>query len=115
MAKKATTTSPPLASTLDEQKKRKQVARCEAKLMLEIEKTKTNLQKAERKRAKARALLEANTAHLRTLETGLSELRTSHEKSNVNASDTGFDQQSRQPELEEITPGSNQQNSATSH
>ena len=117
MAKKATTKSPssPLNSAVDEQKQRKQQAKREAKLMLAIEKTKTDIQKTEKKRAKTQALLEANKAHLRTLETGLSEIRASHEETKASTPDTDFDHQSRQPEPEVITINSNQKNPASTH
>jgi len=48
MAKKASTTSAPVAE-VNEQKKRKQQAKREAKMMLEIEETKVSIEKAEKK------------------------------------------------------------------
>ena len=103
MAKKASTKSSSPVAEVNEQKKRKQEARQEAKMMLEIEETKASIQKAEKKLAKAQAGLEARNAHLHTLEADLSEFRTSHEETEVSAPDAGFDHQTGQPELEEIT------------
>ena len=71
--------------------------------MLEIEETKVSIEKAEKKLAKVQASLEARNAHLRTLETDLAEFRTSHQETEVNAPDAGFDHQAGQPELEELT------------
>src|SRR5213596_845427 len=102
MAKKASTTSAPVAE-VNEQKKRKQQAKREAKMMLEIEETKASIEKAEKKLAKAQASLEARNAHLRTLEADLSEFRTSHEETEVSTPDADFDQQIGQPEIEEET------------
>jgi len=103
MAKKASTKSLSPVAEENEQKKRKKQAKREAKLMLEIEETKASIQKSEKKLAKAQARLEARNAHLRTLEADLSEFRTSHEETEVIAPDSGFDNQTGQPELEEIT------------
>jgi len=103
MAKKASTNTSISATALDEQKKRKKQAKREAKVMLEIEETKVTIQMAEKKLAKAQTRLEAHNAHLRTLETDLSELRTSHEETAVSAPDAGFDHQTGQPELVEET------------
>jgi hypothetical protein len=103
MAKKASTNSSSPVAEVNEQKKRKKQAKQEAKLMLEIEETKVSIDKAEKKLAKAQAKLEARNAHLRTLETDLSEFRTTHEETEVSAPDAGFDHQTGQPELEEIT------------
>lgn len=115
MAKKASTNSSSPDSAVDEQKKRKKQAKREARMMLEIEGAKTSIQKAEKKLAQAQADLEAHNAHLRTLEVDLSELRTSHEEIEVSAPDPGFDHQTGQPELEEITISSNQQDPASSN
>jgi hypothetical protein len=102
MAKKASTTSEPVAE-VNEQKMRKKQAKREAKLMLEIEETKVSIERAEKKLAKAQARLEARNAHLRTLEADLSEFRISHQENEVAAPDSGFDHQSGQPETEEET------------
>src|SRR5437763_10800079 len=102
MAKKASTTSAPVAE-VNEQKKRKQQAKREAKMMLEIEETKVSIKKAEKKLAKAQARLEACNAHLRTLEVDLSVFRISHKENEVSAPDPGFDHQTGQPELKEET------------
>src|SRR6266576_4458978 len=107
MAKKASTTSAPVAE-VNEQKKRKQQAKREAKMMLEIEETKVSIEKAEKKLAQAQTRLEARNAHLRTLEADLSEFRTSHEETEVSAPDADFDHQAGQPELEEETEVSTQ-------
>ena len=115
MAKKASTNTSSPVSDVDGQKKRKKQAKREAKVMLEIEETKTIIQKAEKKLAKAQASLEAHNARLRTLETDLSELRTSHEETEVSAPDAGFDHQTGQPELEEITVNSYQQDTVSSN
>jgi len=102
MEKKASTTSAPVAE-VNEQKKRKQQAKREAKMMLEIEETKVSIEKAEKKLAQAQTRLEARNAHLRTLEADLSEFRTSHEEIEVSAPDAGFEHQTGQPELKEET------------
>ena len=103
MAKKASTKSSSPAEEVNEQKKRKKEAKREAKMMLEIEETKGDIEKAEKKLAKSQARLEARHTHLRTLEADLSEFRTSHEETEVSAPDAGFDHQTGQPETEEIT------------
>jgi len=103
MAKKASTKTSSSDAEVNEQKNRKQQAKREAKMMLEIEQTKVSIEKAEKKLAKAQARLGARNAHLRTLEADLSEFRTSHEEIEVNAPDAGFDHQVGQPELEEGT------------
>jgi hypothetical protein len=103
MAKKASANSSSPVPTGDEQKKRKKQAKREAKVMLEVEEAKGDVQKAEKKVAKAQALLEARTAHLRSLEESLSEIRTPQEETEVSAPDVGFDHQGGQPEPEEET------------
>jgi hypothetical protein len=103
MAKKASTRTTSSNSEVNEQKNRKQQAKREAKMMLEIEQAKVSIEKAAKKLAKAQARLEARNAHLRTLEADLSEFRTTHEETEVNAPDTGFDHQTGQPEPEEGT------------
>ncbi len=103
MAKKASANSSSLVAINDEQKKRKKQAKKEAKVMLEIEKAKGDVQKAEKKLAQAQALVEARTAHLRSLEENLSDIRTPQEETVVSAPDTGFDHQRGQPEQEEET------------
>jgi DNA repair exonuclease SbcCD ATPase subunit len=115
LAKKANTNSSSPIPDVDEQKKRKKEAKREARMMLEIEEAKTSIQKAEKKLAKAQANLEARNTHLRTLEADLSKLRTSHEEIEVSAPDTGFDHQAGQPELEEITISSYQQDTVSSN
>src|SRR5215831_11063066 len=101
MAKKANANSTSPVATEDEQKKRKKQAKREAKVMLEIESAKDAVQKAEKKAAKAQARVEARSAHLRSLEEQLFEMRTPHEETEVSAPDTGFDQQEGQPEQPE--------------
>jgi hypothetical protein len=123
MAKKSNTS--PEVEDVDEQKKRKKQAKKEAKMMLEIEEAKVSIQKAEKKIAKDQARLEARNTHLRTLEADLTEFRTSHEETVIQAQpgkseqetaqlvpadeeativpDTGFDHQNGQPALEETT------------
>src|SRR5256714_14466975 len=61
--------------------------------MLAVEKAKTSLGKAEKKVAKAQALLKSRTSHLSTLESHLAELRASQQGSEVSS-----DQQQGQPE-----------------
>ena len=101
MAKKASTKTSSSDAEVNEQQMRKKQAKREAKLMLEIRETKVRIEKAEKNLAKAQAKLEARNAHLRTLETDLSEFRTSHEETEVSAPDAGFGHQTEQPELEE--------------
>jgi hypothetical protein len=101
MAKKASANSASPADTNNEQKKRKKQAKREAKLMLEIEEAKGSVQKAEKKVAKAQTRLEAQNAHLRTLEGKLTGIRTPQEETEVSAPDAGFDHQGGQPEQEE--------------
>lgn len=103
MAKKASANSSSSVATDNEQKMRKKQAKREAKLMLEIEEAKGNVQKAEKKVAKAQTELEARNAHLRTLEGNLNHMRTPSEETEVSAPDVGFDHQSGQPEQEEET------------
>jgi hypothetical protein len=109
MAKKASTNSSAPVTEMNKQKMRKKQAKREAKMMLEIEETKVSIEKAEKKLAKAQARLEARNTHLRTLEADLSEFRTSHEETEVNAPDAGFDHQTGQPEPEEATEANAQQ------
>jgi hypothetical protein len=109
MAKKTSANSSSPAGTDDEQKKRKKQAKREAKMMLEIEETKGDVQKAEKKVAKAQTRLEARTAHLRSLEETLPEIRTPQEETEVSAPDVGFDHQGGQPESEYNTASSVQQ------
>lgn len=106
MAKKANANSSSPVAIDEGQKKRKKQAKREAKAMLEIEKAKRAVQKAEKKVAKAQARVEARTAHLRSLEEKLSEIRTPQEETEVSAPDTGFDHQAGQPEQEEEPPAS---------
>jgi septal ring factor EnvC (AmiA/AmiB activator) len=115
MAKKVNINSSSPDSAVDEQKKRKKQAKREAKVMLEIEETKASIQQVEKKLAKAQVKLGVRNAHLRTLETDLSELRTSQEETEVSAPDAGFDHQTGQPEPEEITVNSNQQDTVSSN
>ena len=103
MAKKTSANSSSPVPTGDEQKKRKKQAKREAKVMLEVEEAKGDVQKAEKNVAKAQARLEARTAQLRSLEETLSELRTPQEETEVSAPDVGFDHQGGQPEPEEET------------
>ncbi len=111
MAKKANTNSSSPADIDEEQKKRKKQAKREAKVMLEIEEAKVDVEKAEKKVAKAQALLEARTAHLRSIEENLSEIRTPQEEPVVSVPDAGFDHQVGQPEAEYVTESSDQEES----
>jgi hypothetical protein len=101
MAKKANANSTSPVATDDEQKNRKKQAKREAKVMLEIEAAKGAVQKAEKKAARAQARVEARSAHLRSLEERLFEMRTPHEETEVSTPDTGFDHQEGQPEQAE--------------
>jgi hypothetical protein len=74
MAKKAS--DKPLAPAEEALKQRKKQARQEAKLILAIEEANKDLKKAQKKQVKAQALLEAESAHVQTLEARLAELRT---------------------------------------
>src|SRR5260370_21977760 len=103
MAKKASNKTTSSNAEVTEQKNRKQQAKREAKMMLEIEQAKVSIEKAEKKLAKTQSNLEARNAHLRTLEADLSEFRTTHEETEVNAPGAGFDHQTGQPELGEET------------
>jgi hypothetical protein len=113
MVKKANANSSSPVVIDDEQKKRKKQAKREAKVILEIERAKGDVQKAEKKVAKAQAIVEARTAHLRSLEEKLSEMRTPHEETEVSAPDVGFDHQGGQPELEYDTASSVQQDTVS--
>ena len=73
MAKKAS--DKPSASAEETLKRQKKQARREAKLMLEIEEANRDLKKAQKKQAKVQVLLEAERAHVQTLEARLAELR----------------------------------------
>ena len=115
MEKKTSTKSSTPVAEVNEQKKRKQQAKQEAKMMLEVEEAKSSIQKAEKKLAKAQAKLEARNTHLRTLEADLSEFRTSHEETEVSAPDPGFDHQNGQPELEEVTEVNVQHSDSEQH
>jgi phage shock protein A len=108
MANNAGDNTSSAGSTDQIKKQRKKQAKREAKAMLAVEQAKAAVQSAEKKLARAQARLEARTAHLHTLEADLAELRTSHEELEVSAPETGFDQQTGQPEPEYETAGSNQ-------
>jgi len=73
MAKKAS--NKPSASAEEALKQRKKQARQEAKLMLAIEEANKDLKKAQKKQTKAQALVEAQSAHVQTLEAKMAELR----------------------------------------
>jgi hypothetical protein len=73
MAKKAS--DKPSASAEEALKRRKKQARQEAKLMLAIEEANKDLKRAQKKQAKAQALVEAQSAHVQTLEARMAELR----------------------------------------
>jgi hypothetical protein len=73
MAKKAS--DKPSASAEEALKQRKKQARQEAKLLLAIEEANKDLKKAQKKQAKAQALVEAQSAHVQTLEAKMAELR----------------------------------------
>jgi hypothetical protein len=73
MAKSAS--DKPTASADEVLKRRKKQARQEAKLMLEIEAAKKDLERAQKKQAKAQARLEARSTYVQTLEARLAELR----------------------------------------
>ena len=119
MAKKESTITSSSAAEVNVQKKRKNQAKREAKMMLEIEETKVSIEKAEKKLVKAQAKVEARNAHLHTLEADLSEFRISHEETEVSAQqteqpasadeeatiiqDASLDHQTGRSELEEIS------------
>ena len=109
MTKKTNNTSAPVAEA-NEQKKRKKQAKQEARMMLEIEEAKVRIQKAEKKLARAHVTLEARNTHLRTLETDLSDFRTSLEETEASAPGAGFDHQTEQPEPGEETIALDQHN-----
>jgi len=73
MAKKVS--DKPLAPAEEALKRQKKQARQEAKLMLAIEEANKDLKKAQKKQAKAQALVEAQSAHVQTLEAQVAELR----------------------------------------
>jgi len=56
-------------------KRRKKQAKQEAKLMLAIQEANKDLKRAQKKQAKAQALVEAQSAHVQTLEAHMAELR----------------------------------------
>jgi hypothetical protein len=76
MVKTANDTHTPSASAGEALKRRKKLARKEAKLMLAIEEAKKDQTKAQKKQAKAQARLEVRSAYLHTLEAKMAELRT---------------------------------------
>ena len=65
----------PSASAEEALKRRKKQARQEAKLMLAIEEANKDLKRAQKKQAKAQSLVEAQSAHIQTLEAHMAELR----------------------------------------
>ena len=83
MAKTASNKNKPSATADEALQRQKKQARREAKLMLEIEEAKKDLQKAEKKFAKAQAGREARSTNLRTLEASLAELRAPDLESHV--------------------------------
>lgn len=103
MAKKTSNNSSKPVAEMNDQMKRKKQAKKEAKLMLDVEEAKLSIQQAEKRLAKAQARLEACNTHLRTLEAELTEFRASHDETEVNSPDTGFDHQNGQPDLDEET------------
>ncbi len=77
MAKTLTTQQTDTAQ--DEAKKqRKKQDKREAKLMLEIEEARRNVQRAEQKFSKAQSNLEVSQSRLRELEEGLAQIRNGH-------------------------------------
>jgi len=70
-----TTSDKPSASAEEALKRRKKQARQEAKLMLAIQEANKDLKRAQKKQAKAQALVEAQSAHVQTLEAHMAELR----------------------------------------
>ena len=73
MAKKAS--DKPSTSAEEALKRQKKQARQEAKLMLAIGEAYRDLKKAQKKQAKAQALVETHSAHVQTLEAKMAELR----------------------------------------
>src|SRR5215467_12888860 len=98
MAKKASDNSSKPVAEMTDQKKRKKEAKKEARMMLEIEETKSSIQKAEKRLAKAQARLEARTTQLHTLEAELSEFRASHEETVIGAQNGNAQQPVAQPQ-----------------
>ena len=70
------------ASSTDTKKQRNKQAKQEAKMMLKIETARQDVQRAERKVAKAQAQLEASRTHLRDLETRTHEQNTTEQPVN---------------------------------
>jgi hypothetical protein len=70
-----TTSDKPSASAEEALKRRKKQARQEAKLMLAIEEANKDLKRAQKKQAKAQALVEAQSAQVQTLEAHMALLR----------------------------------------
>jgi septal ring factor EnvC (AmiA/AmiB activator) len=78
--------------------RRKKLAKKEARAMLDIEEAKASLAKAQSKRAKAQARVEACATHLYTLEAKLTMERTPSPEANVEVPASGFSHQQNQPE-----------------
>ena len=76
---KTLNTQQPVTTDQDEAKKqRKKQAKREAKLMLKLEDSKKDVQRAEQKFSKAQSNLEASRSHLRDVEEELAQIRDSH-------------------------------------
>jgi hypothetical protein len=84
MAKKAS--NKPSVTAEGALSRQKQLARQEAKLMLAIEEANKDLKKAQKKQAKAQALVEAQSAHVQTLEAKMAELRAPGQEPEIVAS-----------------------------
>ena len=80
-------------------KRQKKQARREAKLMLEIEAAKKDLNKAQKKQSKAQARLEEQSTTLHTLEARLEELRAQSPQAATAAESTSLlNEETRLPE-----------------
>ena len=80
-------------------KRQKKQARREAKLMLEIEAAKKDLNKAQKKQSKAQARLEERSTTLHTLEARLEELRAQSPQAAAGAESTSLlNEETRLPE-----------------
>jgi hypothetical protein len=94
----------------DPQKKQ---AKREAKAMLAVEQARADLEKAEKKMAKAHLRVEASATHLRNLEAALNALRGSPVE--ASAPDSGYDWQQGQPEQSEEMTASSPSEAASSN
>ena len=94
MAKKVS--DKPLTPAEEALKRQKKQARQEAKLMLAIEEANKDLKKAQKKQAKAQAMVEAQSAHVQTLEAQVAELRAPGPKPEIVAPPQSAELESQQ-------------------